>query len=632
LPGTTFLHANQLSSNRHNPRNSLAGHDVVLLREVSLIRIFWRATCIVNVRVQKTMIAIAPKLAAGVTTAGLPSSKGSVSGKEATTPFSSVLENAKGLALDSIGTKATRGDALAEGKQFSVSGTTKHEGKTSESKTGKLKGQVDPTSQSPVSSSDGSNQHSLPVVVAAIPVPIVPWNPGLIDVVPQATTTAVTAAPDQANAATSVVELANSPDAGVSGSMMHPVIAKDAFPAKLTETLQSSKAAPAPKFASELTETHAGVVKDPSAVPVATVKPQAPSPQSPFVGQQAEPIASVVKDSSGVPVTSAKAKASNTLSPVVEAPRGKAESTPTLGAIHSAPQPTPDQPAAAPTIADPVLTSSSQLPVLETVPAPATSDAGAPVGLTGKPSSDRAKAGVTSEIKGTARKNVDTLGNTKAPVGKSDTAPSATLQPADHSTSSTAAKVVASSEVPLVGASVAGPANPSAMASVTGAGTPQQSAQSGHEAPVLHGQPQPESTGTYPASVVHSGKLLQRIGETELRLGLHTGEFGSVDIRTSMIRNQFTAEISAERGDLGRMLAAELPSLHTRLAEQHVPVANITVQTQTGGQSAPSEQHRPQGGQPAYANNSVNKQDEDPIQPVMAWEGTRSVSRLDIHM
>ena len=141
-------------------------------------------------------------------------------------------------------------------------------------------------------------------------------------------------------------------------------------------------------------------------------------------------------------------------------------------------------------------------------------------------------------------------------------------------------------------------------------------------------------SGTYPASMFSSAKLIEHMGESELRLGIRSGEFGSVDIRTSMGRNQVTAEISVERGELGRVLAAELPSLQNRLSEQRIPVANIVVQNQGGGNSGTSEQQKPRQEPATLSESFTNPQQEASVAPAVAAMAVagNSGSRLDIHM
>ena len=131
---------------------------------------------------------------------------------------------------------------------------------------------------------------------------------------------------------------------------------------------------------------------------------------------------------------------------------------------------------------------------------------------------------------------------------------------------------------------------------------------------------------------MHAARLVERLGESELRVGVNTGEFGKVDIRTSMGRNQFTAEISVERGELGRVLAAELPNLHTRLSEQHLPTANITVQDHSAGASGDQQGSRQDRtlAQTMNTSSSAGELDTSWLPPVA--EALEAGTGLDIHM
>jgi len=148
----------------------------------------------------------------------------------------------------------------------------------------------------------------------------------------------------------------------------------------------------------------------------------------------------------------------------------------------------------------------------------------------------------------------------------------------------------------------------------------------------------PENLGSaaftaYPTAVLSTAKLIERMGESELRLGIRSGDLGNVDIRTSMAHNQFMAEISVERGELGRALAAELPSLHDRLSEQRIAVGDIVLQNHTGGNSGSAQQQN----QRAYARplesrtDSHEKLDTSPL-TVGRPTGFDHESRLDVHM
>lgn len=141
-----------------------------------------------------------------------------------------------------------------------------------------------------------------------------------------------------------------------------------------------------------------------------------------------------------------------------------------------------------------------------------------------------------------------------------------------------------------------------------------------------------ELTGVQSYSPLQTARLVERMGQSEFRVGLHAGEFGKVDIRTSLARHQFTAEISVERGELGRVLAAELPSLHSRLSEQQLPQAHIILQQHAGEGSGGSRQESRQAHPSSPMNAGSAAEREDFNAPVMAADAWDSTGRLDIHL
>lgn len=142
----------------------------------------------------------------------------------------------------------------------------------------------------------------------------------------------------------------------------------------------------------------------------------------------------------------------------------------------------------------------------------------------------------------------------------------------------------------------------------------------------------PETASLSANSPLHTAKLIAGMEQSELRVGLRSGEFGNVDIRTSLVRNQFTAEILVERSELGRALAAELPSLQHRLTEQHLPSANVTVQDHSSGGSPDFRQgSRSDQGVPAPASVSGDRAQQEPILAAPP-EAREASARLDIHM
>jgi len=218
-------------------------------------------------------------------------------------------------------------------------------------------------------------------------------------------------------------------------------------------------------------------------------------------------------------------------------------------------------------------------------------------------------------------------------IRKDDTPSFTSSEIADRSTAGPSAK--ASEASPFAAAIQPPPASGDGKNVGTSSSSPSNEEASSLDqdsAAVAEGQAQSETAPTYATSLVHSAKLVERAGSAELRLGLRSGEFGSVDIRTSMVRNQFTADISVERLELSRVLAAELSTLQDRLTAQRVSVANVTVHNQTGSHSTSSEQQNPRDGPRVPLASSVSRSDEGLIQVTGVFQGNGSTSRLDIHM
>lgn len=351
--------------------------------------------------------------------------------------------------------------------------------------------------------------------------------------------------------------------------------------------------------------------------------------------RQKEAVARLISSLSGAPASDPKTQPGNEPIPLRDVSRdgGTADNNRTPALV----KPEGDQFAVLPSVVPPA--------IVFPMPTPGNVDSGnsSSQGPAAKPALDQSKTSatqvsVTPDVAGTIRKSVEATGGAKAQPRKDDSPASANSQAADQSKGSVPAKAIEAS--PSSSAAVSQPLSTgmtgegkNANASLPPNASGQQTSQFDPESTgVAHGQTQPESQAAYPLSLINSAKLVERIGEAELRLGIRAGEFGSVDIRTSMVRNQFTAEISVERGELGRVMAAELPSLQDRLMEQRVPVANITVQNHTGSHSAGSEQQKPRDGQQVYTTNSLSRLDEGPMPALVALEGTAPASRLDIHM
>jgi flagellar hook-length control protein FliK len=135
-------------------------------------------------------------------------------------------------------------------------------------------------------------------------------------------------------------------------------------------------------------------------------------------------------------------------------------------------------------------------------------------------------------------------------------------------------------------------------------------------------------------SLPMSAKFVQGLSQSEFRVGMQSQEFGSIDIRTSVSRHMFSAEISVENSDVAKSMATDLPALHNRLAEQQVPVAHIVIQGQSLATSSGLAQDTQQRAWQPQAHAAVRSGEEIPVSalsPVMA-ESFNTAGRLDIRI
>jgi len=262
------------------------------------------------------------------------------------------------------------------------------------------------------------------------------------------------------------------------------------------------------------------------------------------------------------------------------------------------------------------------------IPMPGNMEPGTPL----KAASDRTKVSTTQESAGTTRKSIESNAGVKTQPRKDDLASSANSEEADQKGTGPIKASEVSPSFPVAGNQPLTTSDgKNASAGLSPNASDPRSGAFGQESTGVKQSPTQPETQTYPTSLINSAKLVERVGEAELRLGMQAGEFGRVDIRTSMVRNQFSAEISVERGELGRVMAADLPSLQNRLTDYRLPTVNLTIQNHPGS-STGAEQQKRQDEQRAYSTNSVSSRDEGPIAPLVAWEGTAAASRLDIHI
>jgi len=141
---------------------------------------------------------------------------------------------------------------------------------------------------------------------------------------------------------------------------------------------------------------------------------------------------------------------------------------------------------------------------------------------------------------------------------------------------------------------------------------------------------------TIPTSVSSpvTAKLVQGMSQSEFRVGMQSQEFGNIDIRTSVARHMFSAQISVEHSDVAKSLTAQLPGLYHRLADQQVAVGNIVIHGHSlGTSSGLAQDAQRQSWQPQShgADDRTAELTAQPILPVMT-EAIDPAGRLDIRI
>jgi hypothetical protein len=105
----------------------------------------------------------------------------------------------------------------------------------------------------------------------------------------------------------------------------------------------------------------------------------------------------------------------------------------------------------------------------------------------------------------------------------------------------------------------------------------------------------PDGSEPTAASGINAARLIQTLNETGMQVGMHSAEFGDISIRTLVSQQQMTAQIAVDHGDLGRAIAANVPTMQTKLGDDLGMRAFI--QVHQSGASFSGEQGNTSGGQ-----------------------------------
>ena len=108
------------------------------------------------------------------------------------------------------------------------------------------------------------------------------------------------------------------------------------------------------------------------------------------------------------------------------------------------------------------------------------------------------------------------------------------------------------------------------------------------QAPSATPSPSPaESTAAAPA-LIQSARVLERMGQSEMRLGLNSGNFGAIELHTHVNQDQVGASIATSHAELRAAMMAEMPSLEHAIAQHQLKLDSFNLDSRTSAQNGGS--------------------------------------------
>ena len=100
-----------------------------------------------------------------------------------------------------------------------------------------------------------------------------------------------------------------------------------------------------------------------------------------------------------------------------------------------------------------------------------------------------------------------------------------------------------------------------------------------------------------PPVMVQSAHLLERVGQSEMRVGVNTANFGNLELHTRVTQDRVGASITTDHLELRAAMMAEMPSLERAMEQQHLQLDNLNLDARAGAHDHGSSGHQP-GTQP----------------------------------
>ncbi|HLW89247.1 MAG TPA: flagellar hook-length control protein FliK [Terriglobales bacterium] len=139
--------------------------------------------------------------------------------------------------------------------------------------------------------------------------------------------------------------------------------------------------------------------------------------------------------------------------------------------------------------------------------------------------------------------------------------------------------------------------------------------------------PMPGEAATNPAvGPVQMAQMVSRAAQSEMRIGLTTSAFGTVEVRTQVRANEVGLAIGSEKGDLRSLLANEIPGLATRLQQQSLRLGQVNFHQSSASSGSSSSEGNSQ--RRFFAQSArVHSSGTESAEPSSALPGITETSR-----
>ncbi len=106
-------------------------------------------------------------------------------------------------------------------------------------------------------------------------------------------------------------------------------------------------------------------------------------------------------------------------------------------------------------------------------------------------------------------------------------------------------------------------------------------------------------------AAINTARVIQSMNESEMRVGMHSSEFGGIAIRTTVSQQQVQAQISVDHSELGDAISAHIPSVQTKLGNDLGLHASIEVNQSGSSLSGGQEQSSQRDSKSTVPSNSA---------------------------